>query len=1103
MKKYFVLICLVFGMIFLSSSFGLAEKIDGPTITIGKTILAPNIDGKIGEKEWENATTIINFRSNSAPHLVGIYKTRVYVTFDEGNLYIGWKCFVPVAKFRANVKERDGGVWNDDAIEIFLDPTYSRSQYYQIIANSIGTIYDAKGSNYSWNPNINYKANQYNDRWEGEIAIPFQDLGIKMPKERTIWGFNICRDQYKISNEFPTELTMWSYSPNGAFQEPKYFGNLIFDNNAPIVKLLSLGEFVAKKRNRVRVFIDKGQKREFTAILKLIGEKEGIVKHTILVPTEKEFPIYYQPDIGDKQYTLSFSLIDAKTKEIYYYTGLIPFKSLSPLEVSIYRYYYKGILKVKVDPTHLHLSGSNYAHLSLSMPVVEGEKIISELERKIINDKVNDFFFNMEKLTPGFYQLKVSIHDKNNKEIVSRILSYQHPQKPVWWKSKAGVSDKLLPPWTPMQVKGRKVLCWGREYIFDKGTWPTQIITREKPMLYSPIQLKARINGEIFTFNNEKIELISKSDSRVNLRYREENPSFKFESSLHIEYDGLIRIDWTITPLKPLNVEYLTLEIPISNSYCKYFYYPWIAGVRDNSGAIGPTGWKKLLPLSTYYIWLGDEERGICWFYTSDEGWLPYGRKDKIVVSHQKGKVILKVNILGNTTLTSPLKSTMGLQATPVKPLPKNYRTSEHWRKFHWYPGGPFHWDNSPVSRKEPYHFDLDRIQKAGVKALDMHSYWAYGMSTPEPFNPEDFKRFVAEAHKKGIKVAVYFMPYGTYPNSPDAQMFKDEWGLTGAGWSGGGKGGRPDMSVVGVRMTESYIDYLTYGIKRLIENYDIDGVYYDGYLPTVSTPDKQLTYLTEKGVGTAPSESEVEKGPRPYYDIFETREFGKRVYTLFRTMKKDSIIEQHSTGGGLVMPLCSFVDSHWDGEYFANRRKWPSLEMFRAEFRGEQWGIVPQLLSYGHFRTCLAYALIHDVSVKGEELGELSIRSKIWKIFDEFDINRAKFYPYWSNSSFVKSSNPAVKASFYKSEKGIILIVSNLTDKDIKTELTWNFSALGVQPSSITVVPVQLPRSYQRRRIETEDNLFDKEKVPLSGSKMSIRIQRRNFRMILLTEKK
>ncbi|MCD6220775.1 hypothetical protein J7K25_01270 [bacterium] len=1093
--KNFVLMSLVFGLVFLGNSLIQAEKVDTPIITIGKATLPPEIDGKVEKEEWEDATEIINFRSLFGKHNLGIYPTRVYVMFDKNNLYIGWKFFVPIAKFRANVKERDGSVWDDDSIEIFLDPAYSRSQYYQIIVNSIGTIYDAKGGDYSWNSDINCKVNQYNNRWEGEITIPFQDLGVKTPKDRTVWGFNICRDQYKISNEFPTELTMWSYSPVNGFQNPRYFGKLIFNNKAPIVKVLSLGEFVAKKRNIFKISVkNKTPKNKFTSILKLISEKEEKVKHTI---SGGRISLCYQPDIGDKEYALSFILLDKKSKEVYYYTGIMPFQSKSPLSISIHPYYYKGILKVKVDPTHLDLSGPHCAKLSLIKPGVREKKVIAKLEGEIINNRENNFLFSLEKLIPGYYQLKVSIFDKNNKEVATRTMSYRHPKKPIWWKSKAGVSDKLLPPWTPMRVKDRKILCWGREYIFGKGTWPIQVVTREKSILSSPIQLKAKINNEIFTFNKERIRLINKSATQVNLRYKEERPSFKFESKIHIEYDGLIRIDWVITPLKPLDVEYLTLEIPISDSYCKYFYYPWVRGVRDNSGAIRE---KIVLPSSSHYIWLGDEERGLAWFYVSDEGWLPYDRTDKIVVSHQNGKVVLKVNILENTTLSSPLKSIMGLQATPVKPLPKNYRTSALWRKHHWR-GGPFHWDNSPVSRKEPYNFDLDRIQKAGVKALIMHAYWAYGMSRPEPFNPKDFKRFVSEAHKKGIKVVVYFMPWGIYPNCPEAQMFKDEWCLTGTGWSGGGKGGRPDMCVVGHRMTESFIDYLTYGIKRLIENYDIDGVYYDGYLPSLSTSGKLLTYLDEKGVGTAPSELKTEKGSRPYYDIFETREFGKRVYTLFKTMKKDSIIDQHSTGGGLIMPLCSFVDSHWNGEYFANRNKWPSLDMFRAEFMGEQWGIVPELLSYGHFRTCLAYALIHDVSVRGQILGDLPIRSKIWKIFDDFDINRAKFYPYWSNSSFVKSSNPAAKVSFYKSEKGIILIVSNLTDKDIKTELNWNFSGLGFQP--VSVVPVQLPRSFQCRRKETEDNLFDKEKVLLSDSKMSLRIQRRNFRMILLTEKK
>lgn len=171
---------------------------------------------------------------------------------------------------------------------------------------------------------------------------------------------------------------------------------------------------------------------------------------------------------------------------------------------------------------------------------------------------------------------------------------------------------------------------------------------------------------------------------------------------------------------------------------------------------------------------------------------------------------------------------------------------------------------------------------------------------------------------------------------------------------------------------------------------------------------------------------------------------------------------------------------------------------MFRAEFMGEQWGVVPELLSYHSFRTCLAYALIHDVSVKDNSLEELPLRSKIWDAFDKVDINRTEFHPYWNNSSFVQPSHPEIKVSFYKGEKGVLLIASNLTDKDIRTELELDLPAMGLSPSNVIILPLQLPSS-SRPWFGEPDNLFDEEKTPLINSKLHVSIQAKNFRMVLL----
>lgn len=185
-----------------------------------------------------------------------------------------------------------------------------------------------------------------------------------------------------------------------------------------------------------------------------------------------------------------------------------------------------------------------------------------------------------------------------------------------------------------------------------------------------------------------------------------------------------------------------------------------------------------------------------------------------------------------------------------------------------------------------------------------MWAAWAYGKGRPYPFNSEGFKKFVAEAHEKGIQVAVYFCPGGLYPDCPSFRMFRDEW-FAGGGWSTVMTGVRPDLRFVGVRnYKDSFQDYLVHGIKRLIEEYGIDGVYYDSIRPQLTRKNGEvLGEICPVGWEIIP----LQAAPGiEYYTIFEARELARRIYTLFVEVE-DSFIEQHSTGGGVLAPIASF----------------------------------------------------------------------------------------------------------------------------------------------------------------------------------------------------
>lgn len=177
-------------------------------------------------------------------------------------------------------------------------------------------------------------------------------------------------------------------------------------------------------------------------------------------------------------------------------------------------------------------------------------------------------------------------------------------------------------------------------------------------------------------------------------------------------------------------------------------------------------------------------------------------------------------------------------------------------------------------------------------------------------------------------------------------------------------------------------------------------------------------------------------------------------------------------------------------------------IDHFRAEFMGSQFGIPVRdyVIGLRPIRSVYALDLIHDVF---SNYDLKPIDPYIWKVIDEFDINNTEFFPYWNNSSLVKTSTPGTFVSFYKGKKGLILIVTNWTDKDVKTELEINFPVLGFSSSEVLITGVELPASDKKTQASREnDNIYDKEPLNLSGSKISLNIGEHNFRMIRVMKK-
>ncbi|MHB8898790.1 MAG: sugar-binding protein [Thermoguttaceae bacterium] len=219
--------------------------LDGPRAVVARAAEAPSIDGRGDDACWQHTVACTDFPAvrSLAPAQAG---TTVRSCYDDRNLYLLFACQEPIlnvagqrrGEFRASVAERDGNVSADDSVVVLLDPANTGKEVFDLTANALGTLADARctgpdlwaGRDIKWNSGARAKALIGQDAWTLEMAIPLADLGAK-PKPGDAW--QCCFGRLAKARK---ETTSWNPSGRG-FHEPKQLGTLVFGEAVPGVLL--------------------------------------------------------------------------------------------------------------------------------------------------------------------------------------------------------------------------------------------------------------------------------------------------------------------------------------------------------------------------------------------------------------------------------------------------------------------------------------------------------------------------------------------------------------------------------------------------------------------------------------------------------------------------------------------------------------------------------------------------------------------------------------------------------------------------------------------------------------------------------------------------
>lgn len=260
---------------------GLENLFNTPESYVAKYISkAPLIDGNLNDAAWQQ----VNW-SNDFVDIEGDLKpkppnqTNIKMLWDDHYLYVAARMTEP--QVWATLKKHDDIIYHDNDFELFIDPSGTSHNYYEIEVNALNTIFDlylnkpyrnGGGALIGWDATglrsavkIHGTLNNTSDTdkgWTVEMAIPFKSINMGFtsgtPKDGAIYRINFSRVEYdtKIQNNRNVKLKdakgydlpehNWSWSPQGEINmhSPEHWGYLLFSksNDADIAFTLPYAE---------------------------------------------------------------------------------------------------------------------------------------------------------------------------------------------------------------------------------------------------------------------------------------------------------------------------------------------------------------------------------------------------------------------------------------------------------------------------------------------------------------------------------------------------------------------------------------------------------------------------------------------------------------------------------------------------------------------------------------------------------------------------------------------------------------------------------------------------------------------------------------------
>ena len=1023
----------------------------------------PEIDGRLGETEWQGAANLPVLIDAREPARSFDYPRQdAYFGYDQRTFYMALRCHFPVGAQvpkggpRKGVTAPDVEVFGDESFELWLYRPDTDARY-RFAGNVGGGFTEMLGKDKTWNGQWTYRTSMTttihsSEVWHVEVAVPLATLGIK-EADGAEMTMNICRTWRCLDS---LGLTNWAGAGNYPIVE--HYGRIRLSPSAPGFRIEASG---SPTRGRVEhtVELRNGAVSSFAGTVALVleaavpeNDRTAVVLPVDLAPGRSR-TVSLPCTIDDPQYQRIQYRVEAKGHDEPLLRYSVPFQLRTDfLDVIPLNLQHKLVVKPAFGmyQARAAAAGKTVGAVGLSVLDPNGTRVA---EATVTSD--GDVWLDLSPDGPwGDYRVTLADSDADGTEVTVSERDFHRPQTPVWATQRDDSMDRVLPPFTPLRTEtdaggGVTVSCWGREYRFRGGLFPASVGTGGVDNILDGPTVLVLADQPLGPVS---LQIIRQSDVRNEFTATAETARADVRADIWIEYDGLIWYELEITPKTA--VKQATLEFPFRREHAHYAHCT--ASMMSLGGGFTAAVDQRLSTKFWPVVWLGDFERGLCWF-TEGSGDLRATVREPIVISPSEDRTVLSVRLADDLAAGDTVHCRFGLLATPVKPQHPRYPLNIF----------AYHsalWDQTP------------RIPLYSTVWWTFHKWFLdlpeYNKTLKRWGTPADW--YPSKAKETSTIWTPYLDPCTLTPEYAEARHYLREWEILPAQHRHGMKRKMPDggereyaelwMSPA----SKSYRTYYAFRIADLIRRTGLRGLYFD--------------------FGCAMRDANRYHGARGGYYILGLRDFYRRLVNEFvKAGVEEYVIVVHNSRS-VQIPALTFATHFFNGEH--HRAKSGTtlhqgrdyldtlpLRYFGIEQSGLPWGIhgnmLPEFPEAKHLlppigvkdETVTEYlwdrtsSVVMPILLHGCLPGGVRVSHPYYKhvvsVLTEFDVPTAVFHPYWRNAGLLQVDSTAVKVSVYSRPEApkLLLVVGNLhgdpTEATVRLKMTDFYSDWTTSPLS------------------------------------------------------